>query len=176
MDFKAASKRLLLAVASAGFALTAFAQWQWLDKDGRRVFSDRSPPAEVQDKDILKRPPGSLKPILLPAASDDASAAVPDKPAGAKPGLPKLSGKDADLETRKKKADDEVAARKKTEDDKLAKSRADNCERAKTAMATLQSGVRMSSINAQGEREVFDDVRRASEIKRTQDVIDSSCK
>ncbi|MES2052695.1 MAG: DUF4124 domain-containing protein, partial [Pseudomonadota bacterium] len=51
MDFKSVSKTLVLALAGASFSLTALAQWQWLDKDGRKVFSDRSPPAEVQEKD-----------------------------------------------------------------------------------------------------------------------------
>ena len=47
-------KYLLVALAcfwSAG----AMAQWQWLDKDGRKVFSDRPPQDIAQDK-ILKQP------------------------------------------------------------------------------------------------------------------------
>jgi hypothetical protein len=32
------------------------AQWQWIDKDGRKVYSDRSPPSDIQEKNILKRP------------------------------------------------------------------------------------------------------------------------
>ncbi|MEK9952912.1 MAG: DUF4124 domain-containing protein [Curvibacter sp.] len=39
--------RSLLVLAGCLYALSASAQWQWLDKDGRRVFSDRPPPAEV---------------------------------------------------------------------------------------------------------------------------------
>src|SRR6186713_1813524 len=41
MDLKLVSRTLILAVAGGSFALTAFAQWQWIDKDGRKVFSDR---------------------------------------------------------------------------------------------------------------------------------------
>ena len=89
---------------------------------------------------------------------------------------PKLSGKDAELEAKKKKADEEEAAKKKAEEEKAAKAKAENCERAKTGLATLQLGVRMSAVNAQGEREVFDDAKRASETKRAQEVIDASCK
>ena len=182
MDFKLVSRTLLLAMAGGLFAQVAFAQWQWLDKDGRKVFSDRSPPAEIQEKNILKRPPGSMRPAPPPEqAADAAAGTTAPKPAGAASGAakanaPKLSGKDAELEAKKKKADEDDAAKKKADEDKLAKGKAENCERAKSSMATLQSGVRLSGLNSQGEREVFDDARRATEAKRLQDAIDASCK
>lgn len=183
MTSKLASKTLAWAVGFGLLALTATtasAQWQWVDKDGRKVFSDRSPPAEIQEKDILKRPPGAAR--AAAAAALTAEAATPAKPASAasapalKASAPKLSGKDAELEAKKKKADDDEAAKKKAEEDKVAKTKAENCERAKTGLATLQSGVRMSSVNAKGEREIFDDAKRAAETKRAQEVIDASCK
>lgn len=182
MDFKLASKTLVLAVAGGSFALTAFAQWQWVDKDGRKVFSDRSPPVEIQDKDILKRPSGSMRPAAAAPAADAAAATAAAKPASAasapvaKASAPKLSGKDAELEAKKKKAEEEEAAKKKAEDDKLAKAKAESCDRAKINMITLKSGVRMSTMNAKGEQEVFDDAKRASETKRVQEIIDISCK
>ena len=183
MTSKLASKTLALAIGLCALALTATtasAQWQWVDKDGRKVFSDRSPPADIVEKDILKRPPGATR--ASPAVLAVDSAAKPEGIASA-PALkasgasaPKLSGKDAELEAKKKKAEAEEAAKKKIEDDKAAKVKAENCERAKTGLATLQSGVRMSSVNAKGEREIFDDAKRASETQRAQQVIDSTCK
>ena len=179
MQYKQLFKNLVV-VISAGFVVNAAsAQWQWTDKDGRRVFSDRSPPAEIQEKDIVKRPPGSGKTALPPAAASGAVSASPSAAASGpavKTSAPKLSGKDAELEAKKKKAEDEEAAKKKAEDEKLAKAKAENCERAKTGLATLQSGVRMASVNAKGEREVFDDAKRLAETKRAQEAIDSSCK
>ena len=180
MTSKSASKILAWAIGFSVLAFTAtaaLAQWQWVEKDGRKIFSDRPPPADIQEKDILKRPAGAPR-----AAVASNVAAEPTKPAAAasSPGLkasaPRLSGKDAELEARKKKADEEEASKKKAEEDKAAKTRADNCERAKTGLATLQSGVRMSSVNAKGEREIFDDAKRAAETKRAQEVIDTSCK
>ena len=173
-------KNLILTLCLGTFALTASAQWQWVGKDGRRVFSDRPPPAEIADKDILKRPPGAARSaeVSVPVTTNvDAGAAA--RPASApvsKASAPKLSGKDTELEARKKKADDEEAAKKKADEEKTAKVKSENCERAKTGLATLQSGVRMSAVNAKGEREVFDDAKRASESKRAQEVIDASCK
>ena len=172
-----------------GFSVLAFtatiasAQWQWVEKDGRKIFSDRPPPAEIAEKNILKRPPGAA--LATAAVATTTEAATAGKPALAASGAaikanaasaPKLSGKDAELEAKKKKADEEEASKKKVEVDKAAKAKAENCERAKTGLATLQSGVRMASVNAKGEREIFDDAKRASETKRAQEVIDASCK
>lgn len=168
------------AIFCVTFAATASAQWQWIGKDGRKVFSDQSPPSEIQEKDILKRPGGAR----LPAANTPVSAAdaaTPGKPTaaasapGTKASAPKISGKDAELEAKKKKADEEEAVKKKAEDDKVASAKADNCTRAKTGLTTLQSGIRISSVNAKGERAVMDDTARAAETKRAQEVIDSSC-
>jgi hypothetical protein len=180
MTSKPASKTLAMAIGFAVLAFTAttaLAQWQWIEKDGRKIFSDRPPPADIQEKDILKRPPGAAR--AAAAAALTAEAAKPAIAASApasKTSAPKLSGKDAELEAKKKKADEEEAAKKKAEEEKVAKTKAENCERAKTGLATLQSGVRMSSVNAKGEREIFDDAKRAAETKRAQEVIDASCK
>jgi hypothetical protein len=166
---------LVLALTSGSFATTAFAQWQWVEKDGRKVFSDRSPPAEILDKDILKRPPGAVRTEVV----TDATPAAASKQASApilKASAPKLSGKDAGLEAKKKKAEDDEATKKKADEEKLAKTKTENCERAKGSLATLQSGVRMASTNAKGEREIYDDAKRQTETKRTQEIIDSSCK
>ena len=181
MTSKLVSKTLALVIGFSVLALTATtasAQWQWLDKDGRKVFSDRSPPAEIQEKDILKRPPGATRAAAAAAAlsTDAVAAATTVSSPAPKASAPKLSGKDAELEAKKKKAEEEDAAKKKAEEDKVAKAKAENCDRAKTGLATLQSGVRMSSVNAKGEREIFDDARRAAETKRAQETIDSSCK
>ena len=181
MDFKLASRTLILAIASGTFALTSFAQWQWIDKAGRTVFSDRPPPAEIQDRAIVKRPKESAK-STSPSDEATLTGVTPGKPAptasaaGAKAGAPRLTGKDAELEAKKKKAEDEESAKKKSDEEKIAKTKAENCERAKTGLATLQSGIRIASVNSRGEREILDDVRQAAELKRTQELIDTSCK
>jgi len=179
MDFKLASKTLILAFASASFALTAFAQWQWIDKDGRKVFSDRSPPADIKDKDILKRPGNSTRIAVTAAPAAAAEGAVSPAAASSaagKAGAPKLSGKDAQLEAKKKQAEDEEAAKKKVEEEKLAKVKAANCDRAKRGLLTFESGVRVSTTNAKGEREFMDDKARAAETKRLQDITAADCK
>ncbi len=184
MDIKITPKQLVLLLAGWAFALSAAAQYQWIGKDGRKVFSDRPPPAEVQEKDILKQPGGRRAALpVVPAEPADAagsSAAATPAVAAAKPkadpNAPKISGKDAGLEAKKKKAEEEAAARKKAEDEKVAQNQAENCDRAKKAVATYQSGVRVGTTNAKGEREIMDDNTRANEIKRMQAVVDRDCK
>ena len=171
-------KPMFMLLAGSLLSLSAWAQWQWVDKDGRKVFSDRSPPADIAEKDILKRPGRSTKAAGAPAATDLAatvmakSASAPASAASA----PKLSGKDTELEARRKKTEDEEAAKKVADDEKTAKIKVENCSRAKTSLATLDSGIRMAAVNAKGEREVYDDAKRDSETKRAQDAIISNCK
>lgn len=184
MDIKITSKHLILVLAGWAFALSAAAQYQWMGKDGRKVFSDRPPPADVQEKDILKQPGGRRAAVpMAPAEPTDAAgsdaAATPAVAAAkpkADPNAPKISGKDAELEAKKKKLEEEAAAKKKAEDEKVAQAQAENCGRAKKAVATLQSGVRVASTNAKGEREIMDDSARAAELKRVQAVADRDCK
>ena len=180
MDFKTTSKNLLLAIAGGSFALSALAQWQWVDKDGRKVFSDRSPPPEISEKDILKRPSGSVRSAIpTPRLSADTDAAPrPSAAASAaltKASAPKLTGKDAELEAKKKLAQDQETVQKKAEEEKVAKTKTENCERAKRAVAGLDSGLRISTINAKGDREFMDDKTRLAETKRLKDTMATDC-
>lgn len=184
MDLKITPKQLILLLASWAFALSAAAQYQWIGKDGRKVFSDRPPPADVQEKDILKQPGGRrvalpvipAEPVDAAASGDPATPAVAAAKPKADPNAPKISGKDAELEAKKKKLEEEAAAKKKADDDRVAQARAENCGRAKKAVAQMESGVRVAATNARGEREIMDDNARAVELKRAQSVVDRDCK
>lgn len=174
MKKNAFSLRLLLAtVLVACLAPLAQAQWSWKDKDGRRVFSDQPPPTSVAEKDIVKRPPG----VRAPAAQTTAAEATASTPAATSTTAtaPKISGKDSELEKKKKEAEAKEAAVKKAESDKNAAARKDNCDRAKRAKASFDSGTRISTTNAQGEREIMNEATRASETSRLQAIIAADC-
>ena len=51
--------RIALLALACTVPLAATAQWQWLDKDGRKVFSDKAPPPEVPANRIVKQPGGA---------------------------------------------------------------------------------------------------------------------
>lgn len=158
--------------------LLAAAQWQWIDKDGRKVFSDRAPPADVPAKNILKQPvaaapaAAAAAPAQAETAAAPATATATPKPAA---NAPKLSGKDKELEDKKKAAEAAEAEKKKAEAEKVAKAKAENCARAKKAKATFDSGARIATTNAKGEREIMDDAARAVETKRLEGIIATEC-
>ena len=174
MNFKPALTTLAVAALSACLALPALAQWQWIDNDGKRVFSDRSPPTGTPDKNILKRPGTASVPASPPAA--DGAATASSAPAAAQVAAPKVSGKDVQLEAKKKLADSEAAAKKKSEDEKVAKAKVESCESARRYLTTLDSGVRIATVNAKGEREIMEDAQRAEAKKRNQNIAQSNCK
>ncbi len=164
---------LLLALVCALPSL-AWAQWQWVDKDGRKVFSDRAPPHDVPEKNILKQPGyhGKTPSTPTPAAETPANANAPTAAAS----TPRATAKDKELEERKARAEAAEAAKQKAEENKIAKQRADNCTRARNAQATFESGTPIRQTNAQGERVFLDDAARAAELRRIQDIINADCK
>jgi len=156
----------------------AQAQWAWRDKSGQVTASDRPPPKDIPDKDIIRRPVerrsaapnGAAVAAAAAAASASASASAPATPAGPKTAL------ETQVEARKKAAEQEQAAKTRAEEEKNAQAKAENCKRARNQVATLDSGQRMARINDKGEREVLDDTGRAEELRRARGVIASDCK
>jgi hypothetical protein len=155
-------------------ASVAQAQWIWMDASGKKVFSDLGPPSDIPEKNILKRP--GVRPDIKHGPTDTPVQAT----APASPVAPAAAGgKDAQLEARKKQAEklaDETAqAKKKADAERIALARAENCDRARRAKATMDSGVRIATSNARGEREILDDKARASEVRRLEEIIRLDC-
>lgn len=159
---------LLLAVTAG----EASAQWKWRDKEGRVTASDRPPPSDVPDKDILTRPaapPQRAAPAATPAAP--AGAAGPQAAASAP-----RTALEREVEARKRAADQEAAAKIKAEEARNAERRAENCRRARSMAAALDSGQRVRRTNERGEPEFLDDNQRAAEARRAREVIESDCR
>lgn len=173
-------KLLLLGIACT-WALGASAQWQWIDKDGRKVYSDRPPSQDIPEKSILKQPGGPLPTRAGPNASDaGATTGTPDMPrAGASasaPKLPALATRDKELEQKKAEAEAAEAAKAKAEQERIAKAQADSCTRARQAKATFDSGRIVTQSNIKGERVFMDEAARSAEVKRLEGIIASDCK
>ena len=167
--------RIILLTVGCIASMVASAQWQWVDKDGRKVFSDRAPPAEVLDKNILKRPGGLAVSTTAGKLSADGEASVSAAPQ-ASSSAPRPSGIDKELTEKKKKTDEAELAKRKAEEEKNLKAQVDNCARAKNAKASLESGRRMSHPNEKGEPVIMDAATRSAEINRIQSIVDSDCK
>ena len=170
------SARALLFAFAMATSLTAAAQYQWIDKNGSRVYSDVAPPADIPAKNILKQPRGSSLSAPVTEAPAQAAPAAAAASAATPASGPATAGVDKALEEKKAQAEAAEAAKKKAEEQKLAQARAENCKRAREGKATLDSGVRMARTNEKGEREVLDDTQRAAELKRINGIIQSDCK
>jgi hypothetical protein len=158
----------LAAVALIGASVHAGAEYQWRDKSGQLHASDRPPPPDVPDKDILKRPsPNAAVPhsaVAAPAASAAASAASAPR------------GVDPELQARRARAEQENAERAKADEERAAALRAQNCSRARSQLALLDSGQRIARVNERGERVFLDDQARAEEAAAARRVIASDCR
>jgi hypothetical protein len=159
---------LLLVCAISVIALPAAAQWQWLDKNGRKVFSDSPPPSDIPEASILRKP-----------ASRGRSADYGSAPAPEGSPLAKQTNVDKELDDKKKQAEKQTSeaetAKRKAEEEKVAKAKAENCSRARQAKAGFDSGARMSKVNEKGEREFYDDAMRTEESQRLQGIIQQDC-
>lgn len=167
-SFRSPWRLPVAAVVLLAFSQIAFAQWQWVDNTGRRVFSDTPPPASIPDKNVLQRP--GARAAVAPAAEPSEAPTGAGAPPASKPPT-----KDPELEAKKREAEAAEEAKKKAEETRIAKLRADNCARAQRAKATMDSGVRIATTNAQGEREIMDDAARAAETRRLNDIMQRDC-
>lgn len=173
----------------------AFAQWQWVGSDGRKVFSDRPPPADVPESRILKSPASQLAP--RPATGSTATtprvvgrntnapqygdvkeppkAATTPAPAASAPASAASVPKDKALEEKAKKAEAAEAAKRKAEEERIAGVRAENCRRAKEAKASLSSGMPLAKVDGSGKQVMVDEATRAAELKRAEGIIATDC-
>ena len=161
--------------------LTASAQvYKWVDADGKVHYSDKPPESNVKSEKLhIGTHTGST-----PVASEAKSAASEGKaPAGAGKGA---AQKDAAKDGPKTAAEQEQAFRKrqldaakaqKDEEQKQAQARdkAENCKRAKAALADLQIGGRQTRVDEKGERVFLDEQQIARETARARGEAAAAC-
>lgn len=163
-----------------GVAAAASAQWAWRDENGRTVYSDQPPPVTVKQSDLLRQPepapnpPSDSNGIGGPSQPNTATAAPATKPAASPaPKAPTMAERELEFRKRmkeradaeKKLADAEAEASRKTED----------CERARSYLQSLDSGVRLVRTNPDGSPELMDEAQRAAEAQRAHEIIDTRC-
>ena len=180
-------KLTVRALAAASFAalalaasLPAHAQYQWIDGSGRRVFSDQPPPPGTPQKNILKQP--AARPAAPAPAADEAESSAADStaapaaaPQASTPPDAAPTAQDKALQEKLKKAEAEEAAKKKAEADRLAAQKAENCKRAISAKALLDSGQRIMQSDGKGGRSFMSPEQRAAETKRIEEVMRNDC-
>jgi cytoskeletal protein RodZ len=159
----------------------SMAQWQWIDGQGRKVFSDRPPPADIPANNVLRQPSGSSGSSGGSAGSrspapSTASAATNTTPAAATSGTDdRLAQRQRATQQQEGKQAAQDTAKAQADKARLTQARNDNCERARSARDTLTSGRMLGYTNAQGERGFMDEDTRAAEIQRAESVMNSDC-
>lgn len=136
--------------------------YKWTDAEGKVHYSDQPPPPNIK------------KPVTVKPRSPAASAAAREA-AGAAVDAPKsYVEQDAEFNRRRVEAAEREAAAKKAATEAAEKKK--NCEQARTQLAGMQRGGRITRYDDKGERTYLSDAEIAQEIARAQQVADSWCK
>lgn len=158
--------RLLAGAALLAMATLAQAQYLWIDDKGIKQLSDKPPPASVPLKNILKAPRGAPS-----AASEEATTPAP--PAATPAAAPTIADRNADFRKRGKAAAEREQKAHDEETDKA--DQADNCQRARAAKQSIDSGARISIHDKNGERGYLSDEQRALDLSRIDKLL-AGCK
>ena len=156
-------KFILYTLAFVFIAPLAHAQvYKWVDKDGKVQYSDQ-PPAPNQTTSVPQRL----------TSTSSSTAATPVAP-GEKPDSEKAPDKNKEFE--KRRTDAAEKAKKDEDAAKLALQKQERCNEAKGQVKSLESGIRISRTDANGERTFLDEDQRAKELERTQKIMADACK
>jgi hypothetical protein len=148
----------LMFTAATAAVGTAQAQIKCWNENGRRVCGD-APPAGARVT-TLKAPSGSTDAVPDPAAKD------------AKKGP--MTPAEREQDYRKRQLEAQKAADKSALAQKDAEAKKENCERAKEALRSYESG-RVARTDAKGERYFLDDAQLASETAKARQIAQESC-
>lgn len=157
--------RIVFLAVMLAFAASAFAQmYRWVDKDGKVHYTATPPPAGVKARTLQA-------PVAPAPAADDAA-----KDAGAKDARKDaLTPAGQEQEFRKRQLEAQKAREKEALAAQEAEVKQANCARAREALATFESGQRISRTNPQGERYYLDDDVRARETEAARRAVQDWC-
>jgi hypothetical protein len=152
-------------LAAALLAPAAHAQYVWIDKSGTRQYSDQPPPTDVPRHRILKQPRAQV--AADAAATPEPAATGENAAATAAP----LTTAERNAEFNKRRMERLEQEKKDAEQARMAAAKAENCGRARRYRQVLESGVRITSADANGERVYLNDAQRAAELRKTQQIL-----
>ncbi len=166
---KFSTVKLLVGTSLLITAAQGMAQWQWRDNNGRNVFSDRPPPANIPRRNIIKQP-GVAAPVAI-STSNTTTRDLPKPDKSAKPKKPETK-----QATDNKKKTAEETKKAKAEAEQVKKAKAENCRNARSSLATLNNNPHIATVDEKGKRTVMDDAAKKKERERLKKLISSNCK
>jgi Domain of unknown function (DUF4124) len=168
---RASSRPLLLATLlafSAFSASSAFAQYQWRDANGQMIISDQPPPASVKPSQIIKSAPMPVPVAAAPKVeAKDAKVATAKGP---------LTTADKELEFQKRRKEQAESQKTGAEKQAAAEQKAKHCETLQQKLRTLDSGLKISSVQKNGELAAMEAADREMESSKTRrELATSQC-
>lgn len=150
------------ALITFGLGADAAAQYVWTDEKGIKQYSDLPPPSSIPANRIIKQPDG---PVTSPIVDNRATTPTKNE----------MTIAEKNAEFRKRRIEQAEKDKKAEEERKLSAEKAKNCERAREYNRTLESGVRMSRVNKNGERTFLSDEQRIKELNEAKSML-KDCK
>ena len=143
-------KRILVLACALAASTAAFGQlYKWVDKDGKVTYSDQPPPAQ-QSKQL----------------NLNTGVASP----------PPRSAIERDKEIEKGRVEAREKAKVASEKERKSEIDQQNCKAARAYLKTVESGVRVSTMDDKGEQVILDDEQIAAERVKAQKAVDEACK
>ena len=157
-----------LALAAGLFSLLAAGAAQaqvhkCVDASGKTVYSQSPCPKGVKSQVIKTDPP----PAAAASSSKDGKDGKGDKSAKAKP--------TPEAEFRKRQTEQQESEKKANEELAAAKNKQEQCERARSNLAQMETGGRVARLNAKGEREILDDRQMEAEKPKARELVQKWC-
>jgi len=163
------TKKIRLALLVAGLlassAVLAQAKYVWIDEHGVKQFSDTPPPGNIPEKNIIKQPHRTAP----------QSNAAPQSDSGTDQAKPTPSVADREADYNKRHAEQAAKDKKAAEEASKDQAKATNCTSAKQYLEALNSGVRMKTVDKDGQPAVMDDDQHAKETERAKQAVSDNC-
>jgi hypothetical protein len=153
-------RKILLFVGFCVAAGGAQAQIKCWNEGGKRVCGD-APPAGAKVT-TLKGPSGPATPA--PDAKDSKAASKGP-----------LTPAEQEQAYRKRQAEEKKAAEKTAAAEKESAAKRENCERARAALRQYETGQRITTTDAKGERVFLDDAQVAQESEKARQAVQQNC-
>jgi hypothetical protein len=148
-------RRALFLAALLVVSAASAQQYKWVDRNGKVQYGDLPPPGVKATP--IKPPPGPTS-STAPAGKKDAKKLSPEQA---------FQKRQKDEQERQAKADKEKSE---------AATRSANCESARSNLRTLESGQRVSSTNAAGERVFMEEAQVAQQVAQARKAVADWCK
>lgn len=148
-------KKILLILIMLSSANAFAGLNKWVDADGKVHYSDQPPPANVKAQTLR---------LTSDAPATESAVDAPKTIA------------EREVELKKAQQAKKDAAEKAAQEQARMDVEKSNCAIAQNSLRTLQNGMRLVEIDANGERSYIDDEQRQQRIEKVQQDIDRYCK